>query len=116
MFVVIAFTFTAALALPQTVNWKSIMDAQKAMKIVYDELKKAKDFSAEGTDIMISPKDFKDALSGTELWRTVQKMSKDYDICTLLVFYTSFLCRVPVFQSHHIHTPISTKRKSSEYD
>ncbi len=59
------------------------MNAQKAMKIVYDEIKKAKDFSAEGTDIMISPKDFKDALSGTELWRTVQKMSKDYDLFSI---------------------------------
>lgn len=56
------------------------MDANKAMKIVYDEIKKGKDFSAEGTSIAISPKNFKGLLSGTDLWRTVQKMANDYDI------------------------------------
>jgi hypothetical protein len=56
------------------------MDAKKAMKIVYDEVKRGKDFSANGTSIAISPKDFKGRLSGTDLWRTVQKMANDYNL------------------------------------
>lgn len=56
------------------------MNAQQAMKTVYDVIKAAKDMSAEGTDVIISPKDFKGKLTGTELWRTVQKMEKDYNL------------------------------------
>ncbi len=82
------------------------MDTKKAMRIVYDVIKRGKDLSAEGTSIIISPKDFKGKLSGTDLWRIVRKMAIDYDLYTIVLAPNAFVAHeyddiADILKSHH---------------
>lgn len=56
------------------------MNAQKAMKIVYDELKKAKEWQSVDSLIVINPNDFYGRLSSKDLWRALQKMAMEHEI------------------------------------